>query len=491
MKNKLLNIRIIHILIISLIAICPVSTYAINQDFSEKDITEFEEKILKLQTKYEVPGLAVGLIKNGKTMYTKSFGYKNLLSQEKLENSTIFQAASISKSVTAIGIMKLVENEIIYPELGINEYLINWKLSDSLFDANMVNVNNLLNHSAGINVGGFKGFPPNTQTKNLIMALNGSNSSNNTKVGLIKPPNLEFDYSGGGYMILSFLMEELTPNSFENYMNCNVLNPIGMLNSTYLWNKSLKRNIVTPYDKKSKELPLYVFSSKGASSLYTNIIDMSKFTEQLFLLPQDNPLLKQQTLLSMYKNLVPIKGGLSLFFDQMGSGFMKDNTGLYAHTGSNKGFRNILAFYPESGDGIVILTNSDNGRNLYVEILDIWTKSLNRKAPKMCRFFKRLYLITKLLGLSLIISSLIILFNLYKSIKIKKRIFVLYKKNKASQFFKIGIILAGIIIFSYFFALKILPILSDLSPLTSHFVFLTILFLILSLFLKLVFPTKS
>ena len=147
---------------------------------------------------------------------------------------------------------------------------------------------------------------------------------------------------------------------------------------------------------------------------------------------------------------------------------------MISHTGSNRGWRNVFAFFPETGDGVIILSNSENGRNVYIEIMNTWSKWITGHTTKMCGFFNTTYQISGLISFILITSLLLYLFW-----TIKKRSFVhrtLFWKIPDKPIWKMVLrILFHIILpvmFVYYWYQFLHPLLQDLSPLTSGWVIL-------------------
>ena len=130
---------------------------------------------------------------------------------EAVDVNTVFQTASLSKWITAWGVMALVQEGKLDLDAPVSTYLTRWKLPESKFDNNKVTVRRLLSHTAGLTDGlGYAGFAPNAAVQSLEESLNrpadaSPGASRAIEVGYV--PGSEWRYSGGGYAILQLLIE--------------------------------------------------------------------------------------------------------------------------------------------------------------------------------------------------------------------------------------------------------------------------------------------
>jgi CubicO group peptidase (beta-lactamase class C family) len=283
---------------------------------------------------------------------------------EPVNEDTVFQAASLSKWITAWGVMALVEEGKLDLDAPVGKYLTRWKLPESKFDNDKVTVRRLLSHTAGLTDGlGYAGFAPGTPVQSLEESLSqpadaSPGASGTIEVGL--EPGSEWRYSGGGYAILQLLIEEVSGESFEDYMQRAVFRPLGMAHSSYYWTPAHGSTLAAFYDADSKPATHYRFSAVAAVSLYTTVSDVTRFVQAH--LPG--------------KHGEPIgRGALgSALIEEMwrphASRFAEDIWGLgtilYAgnnqggfvvgHDGDNEPAINTAArFNPATGNGIVIL----------------------------------------------------------------------------------------------------------------------------------------
>jgi len=246
----------------------------------------FIKAVSKEVEKEYAGNFAMEIMKDGKVekewFYTKN---KNI------NRNTIFQVASLSKFVSAAGVMKLVELEKINLDTLVNRYLKRWQLPISQFDNQQVTVRKLLSHNAGLTDElGYVGFENRdsvltiesslTKTKDADIGISGE-----VKVGV--EPGSKWQYSGGGFTILQLLVEETSGQSFDAFMKDSIFKPLNTTSSNYLWNDSLNYRLCKFYNTDQSPAPHHYYTSLAATSLYTSLADLEKFF-QLFLKGTNN-----------------------------------------------------------------------------------------------------------------------------------------------------------------------------------------------------------
>jgi CubicO group peptidase (beta-lactamase class C family) len=200
-----------------------------------------------------------------------------------VERDTAFQVASLSKGISAWGVMALVSEGRLDLDAPVSQYLTRWQLPGSAFDNEEVTVRRLLSHTAGLTDGlGYAGVEAGSPIQSLEDSLSRAadaspGASGITRVGI--PPGQEFRYSGGGYTLLQLIIEEVSGESFEDYMQRAVFEPLGMHDSTFVWRDAPGSKLAGFFDVDSSEAVHYRFTSLAATSLYTTVGDMVRFLQ--------------------------------------------------------------------------------------------------------------------------------------------------------------------------------------------------------------------
>ncbi|MGE0624103.1 MAG: serine hydrolase domain-containing protein [Pseudomonadales bacterium] len=279
---------------------------------------------------------------------------------EPVDRDTLFQVASLSKWVTAWGVLALVDQGRIDLDAPVNDYLGRWLLPAAEHDPDQVTVRRLLSHTAGLTDGlGYGGFEPGESRQTLEASLSSASDASpgadgRTRVGMA--PGREWRYSGGGYTLLQLLIEEVSGLPFEEYMRRTVLRPLGMTRSTFEPDLARTDNVATFYDTDGAEAVHYRFTALAAASLYTSVADLSKLLGAHVTDPPGRGVLSEQTLALMRTPHAARFGA-----DIWGLGvilYAPTATGdfVIGHDGNNEPAINTAARVdPVTGDGIIVL----------------------------------------------------------------------------------------------------------------------------------------
>ncbi len=163
------------------------------------------------------PGATVALIRDGIVVVSKGYGWADHEGRERVTTTTLFNIGSISKTVAAWGLMRLVEEGKVDLDAPVENYLTRWRLPPSAFDHDDVTLRRLLSHTAGLQLHGYPGFEPDEQLPTVVASLSGAtNGSGDVRV--IMTPGTKWQYSGGGFTIAQLLVEEMTGRPFHEYM---------------------------------------------------------------------------------------------------------------------------------------------------------------------------------------------------------------------------------------------------------------------------------
>src|SRR5262249_45303534 len=183
---------------------------------------------------YKVPGVSIAVINDYKVEWARGYGVKDIETNEPVTTETLFQAASISKPVTAMTALKKVEQGKIALDEDINNKLTSWKLPENEFTAKKkVTLANLLSHTGGLTVHGFPGYAPNEKIPTLPQVLDGTGPTNTPPVRVNMEPNTKFRYSGGGVTIAQLAIMDIEKKPYPQIARETVLGPLNMTHSTY------------------------------------------------------------------------------------------------------------------------------------------------------------------------------------------------------------------------------------------------------------------
>lgn len=339
---------------------------------------ELDYKIEQLRTEASVSGIAISIFNDGKPVYHKVVGFKNLETKTPLQTNTNFYGASFSKAVFAVLVMKLKEEKIISLDKPLQDYLpkpvyeygkgASWNQDyTSLKDDDRykkITARHCLSHSTGF--------------------ANWRWDEPDQKLHVRFEPGSRYSYSGEGFCYLQFVIEKLTGKTLNELMQEKLFGPLGMTHSSYTWQPEFEANYCFGHDKTGR---LYQKDKdnapRAASTLETTPDDYSLFTSAIL----QKKILKSATYDTLFNQQFRLRSKF-----QMGPEAWKDSTSDYDDIllgyalgwgrlqtpfgfgvfkeGHGDGFQHYTILFPEKKSGIVILTNSDNGESIFKELLE-------------------------------------------------------------------------------------------------------------------------
>jgi CubicO group peptidase (beta-lactamase class C family) len=174
-----------------------------------------------------IPAVSIALIDQDRIAFARAYG-------DGVTPDTLFQAASLSKFVAAVGAMRLVDQKRLSLDTDVNAALTSWKVPANAFDKDHpVTLRGLLSMTGGIGVPGFIGYELEVPLPTLTQILNGAPPANSPPVTVIAVPGSAYHYSGGGYEIMEALMVDTLHAPFPEAMDALVLKPAEMAHSTF------------------------------------------------------------------------------------------------------------------------------------------------------------------------------------------------------------------------------------------------------------------
>ena len=325
--------------------------------------------ITERMRQFNVPAVSLAVINNGKLEWAKAYGYLSADSARKADTETLFQAASISKPIAALGALKLVEQGKLSLDMDINQYLKSWKIKPSRFTAQKpVTLQGLLSHSAGLTVHGFGGYPKGRQLPTTVQILNGEKPANSPAVVSDTIPGVRNQYSGGGYVVMQQAMEDVTGEPFPAFMQATVLTPLGMSHSTYEQPlpDAKSTNVSVAHWGNGKKITgdWNTYPEMAPAGLWTTPSDLAQYVieVQQSLKGKANHVLSETMTKAMLTKQIGNQG--------LGPGLDDTPNALaFGHGGSNMGYKCQFYAFTETGQGMVIMTNADQGSELISELM--------------------------------------------------------------------------------------------------------------------------
>ena len=315
------------------------------------------------------PGLAVALVHHGRVAWARGYGLADRVAREPVTASTRFQAASLSKPVTAWGVLRLVEQGRIGLDEPVIGHLRRWRPPPSPFDPEGITVRRLLSHTAGLSVHGYAGQPEGPLPP-IAASLSGE-ARGSFPVELLQAPGRGWLYSGGGYSVLQLLAEELTERPFAAFMQRQVLRPLGMTASSFRWRRTAAT--ARPHDRGGASGADFAFAEQAAAGLVTTAPELARFVAAALPGAQGEPpgrgVLRPAGVELALSAAPGTDGRWGLGY---GLGLLSGGDLLAYHEGANRGWRAGLALLPDRRAGIVVLANGDGGGEAVDAVVQRW-----------------------------------------------------------------------------------------------------------------------
>jgi CubicO group peptidase (beta-lactamase class C family) len=303
-------------------------------------------------TDSNLPSVSVAVAKDGKIIWEEAFGWADREKQIVATPHTVYSLASISKPITATGLMTLIERGKVDLDKPANDYLDTGKLTGLAGDPSLATVKRVLSHTAGLPL--HYQFYYSNQSYPVV-----SNDETIARYGiLVNPPGDVYEYSNLGFGILDHIIARTSGMDYADYMRTEVFLPLGMTRTSVGIGPGLEPFAAQRYDAKQQPIPFYDFDHRGGSAVYSSAHDLVRFG--MFHLKDhlsdQKPILTDATLDLMHQPVAPAPYGL-------GWGITADNNGYlrYQHTGGMPGVATVLSLYPTVDVAVVVLTNARSG----------------------------------------------------------------------------------------------------------------------------------
>jgi len=324
--------------------------------------------ITNKMSEYNIQAVSLAVISQGNIEWADIYQNANFSKEPKLNCTSIFQAASLSKPVTFLAALRMHSAGEIDLDKNIQNYLKDYVLPQGKQTAeNPVTFRNIFSHTSGIISGGYQGYAQDQPIPSDIDVLMGGEGVNSPAINVITSPNETIAYSGGAYTLAELALQDIYSDEFSNIMKKWILEPAGMNHSEFtqplLVTKS--NQVAKGYNQSGNVLDggWRNYPEQAAAGLWSNSIDMAKFLIEIYKGYQGKSSIFSQ---SDIKSIISHERNGSVY------GFILDRIGddiSITHYGGNAGYRTGMTISLTSGNGLVYLINSDNGGALGNELL--------------------------------------------------------------------------------------------------------------------------
>lgn len=317
-----------------------------------------------------IPGLSLAIIQDGRIAVQRAYGVTDEATGTPVTTGTLFQAGSISKPVSALAALHLVEAGRLSLDGDVNARLTSWKVPENRFTATeKVTLRRLLSHNAGVTVHGFPGYDIDDPVPSLVQVLDGAPPANTPPIRVDTVPGAIWRYSGGGFTIMQQMMIDVTGEPFARYLQETVLGPIGMTSSSFRQPPDPAHARLTASGYYADRAPVHahwhVYPEMAAAGLWTTPTDLARFAIEI-----------QQTLAGNGHGVISQAMARQYLTEQIGGsglGIGVDGSGRtlrFSHGGRDEGFDARLIATAETGQGVAIMINANDNSRFMARLVD-------------------------------------------------------------------------------------------------------------------------
>lgn len=324
----------------------------------------------ELMEEFGVPGVGVAVIRDFGIHWAKGYGVADVESGRPVDTETLFQAASMSKPVAALAVIKAVEDGYFGLDDDVNDVLTSWTLPGGGYTRERpVTPRALTSHTSGLGDGfGFPGYEPGEPLPTVLQILEGEEPSNVGEVFMERPPMTAQKYSGGGVTVMQLALTDAVGRPFPELLHDWVLEPAGMTASTFRQPLPPARqaDAARAHDGRGERMgpPWHVYPELAAAGLWTTPTELARL------------LIEVQRTLRDGQGRVASRPAVGEMVSPVGVGdfavgFSVEKRGegwYFGHGGSNWGFRGLMLAHKVKGYGVVVMTNASRGSVLAREI---------------------------------------------------------------------------------------------------------------------------
>jgi len=323
--------------------------------------------LAELMEKYSVPAISIAVWDDYAIIWSKAYGVMNTDNGESATTDTLFQAASISKPVTCVAALDMVEDGIWSLDEPFEKYLVSWRIPAYEWeDTAPVTLRHILSHRAGFSVSRFPGYRDTARIPTVIDILDGVAPANTDPVIVEYEPGTKWQYSGGGYTVVQLAMTDLMDKPFAEIVTRRVLEPAGMTDSAFDQPPTESRagRCAAGHDSSGRTLRglWRTHPELAAAGLWSTPADIAKFAINV-----------QESLRSNTDMVLEPETARDAISEIDASGFglgfqVTDDS--FSHAGTNRGFRCHFRASKHGGWGVAIMTNGDSGERIYRSLQD-------------------------------------------------------------------------------------------------------------------------
>jgi len=333
-------------------------------------VSVFDSIIRSNLEQQRIPGAAVALVHEGRIIFSKCYGYADTQKKVPITEDTYFMVGSLTKSFTALAVLKLIEQGKIDPNADIRNYIPDFSIKNLYASETLITANHLLTHTSGLMIDYYVHLTSEKKYSNADLLSQLKNEY------LCFKPGSASKYSNIGFRLLGIMIEQVTGERFENYLEKQVFKPLGLNQSFFDYTDDMAGHMSKGHNGEA-EISRLDNEDKPASGLFSTLKDLTIFLKFLSSssTPSTEGINNNKIIDSIIKNANP---AIDTFYDNkniyssgwyLNSYQFKDIHTVLSSSGNINGFSTAITYIPEERLGIVILTNSSLGWKANMDII--------------------------------------------------------------------------------------------------------------------------
>jgi CubicO group peptidase (beta-lactamase class C family) len=332
-------------------------------------ISALDTIIRKNLGQQQIPGAAVAVVHDGKIIFSQCYGYADTQKKVPITEDTYFMVGSLTKSFTALAVLKLIQQGKVDLNADIRKYITDFSIRNLYGGETPITVNDLLAHTSGLMIDYYVPLTGDERQFNAALLSQLRNEY------LCFKPGSASKYSNLGYRLLGIMIERVTGERFEDYLEKEVFNPLGLTQSSFHYNEEMAGHMSKGHNGDT-EMSRIDNEDKPASGMFSTLKDLTIFLKFLSgAAPSMGGINNNKIVDSIIKNVNP---AIDTFYDntniyssgwQLNSYQYKDIQTVISSSGNINGFSTAMTYIPEERLGIVILTNSSVGWKADINVI--------------------------------------------------------------------------------------------------------------------------
>jgi len=312
---------------------------------------------------YGVPGVSISVIDGRRVAWERAYGTTEAGGAQRVDATTLFQAGSISKAITAVAALHFVDRGFLQLDEDVNLRLVGWKVPQSeLTHDRPVTLRGLLSHGAGLNIPSFRGYGAGAPLPTLLQVLQGAPPANTPPVRVEHAPGTQWSYSGGGLSVVQQLLIDVSSRPFADILQETVFDRAGMtrtvaeqpLSAAHSTSAATGHSSGAPVPGRWRVHP-----EVAAAGLWSTAEDLGRFGVAVLraIGGERDALLRPATASELITRQI---GDWGLGFALGGGTIVGGDSPAVGHDGSTAGYAARLLVLPTTGQGIAIMTNGES-----------------------------------------------------------------------------------------------------------------------------------